>query len=194
MQAIDEKPVKKKYTPEEYLALEVKAAHKSEFYDGEIFAMAGGSESHTLISGNIHAELRGRLRQRPCRAYNSEMKILVKANGLYTYPDASVVCGKPDFPEGRTDMITNPVLIVEVLSDSTEEYDRSGKFRLYRTLGSLREYLLIEQNAASLQYYRKLEDGKWLIEEVAGMDAVLKLAHLEVEIPLSEIYDRVEFS
>lgn len=184
---------RKHYTPAEYLALEERAAYKSEYFKGEIFAMAGGSYNHTVISVNMLVALSNGLATRPCVVFNSDMRLLVQANGLYTYPDVSVVCGDPAFVEGRTDTVTNPQLIVEVLSESTGFYDRNGKFALYRELPSLHEYVLIDQNRVLVEYYRRLNNDEWLLKTFNDLEAVVRLGDLGVEISLKQIYNRVIF-
>ncbi len=185
---------KKYYRPEEYLALEEEAEYKSEYYDGEIFAMAGSSEKHNTITTNLAAFLHQALRKKACRVYMNDMRVLVKENGLYTYPDVSVICGKPKFLEGKTATLINPTLIVEVLSDSTADYDRGTKFMLYRGLDSLQDYVLVSQNKVHIEYYRKVADGNWLLEELDNIDQKLKAESIQVEIPLREVYFNVRDS
>src|SRR4051812_40698878 len=129
-------------TPEQYLEIERAAEYKSEYFDGEMFAMSGAREAHNVVAMNIGAELREQLRQKPCRVYPSDMRVRVSSTGLYTYPDVVAVCDKPQFADEVTDTLLNPVLVVEVLSPSTEAYDRGRKFDHYKTIESLREYLL----------------------------------------------------
>jgi len=130
-------------TEAEYLALERSAPFKSEFFDGEMFAMAGGSPMHSLMGANLIGELRSKLKGGPCRPFTSDLRIKIEATGLFTYPDVSVICGPLHFVEGTDDTVVNPTLIVEVLSDSTEAYDRGEKFQHYRQMPSLKEYLLL---------------------------------------------------
>jgi Uma2 family endonuclease len=134
---------KQRLTPEEYLARERQVDTKSEFYDGELFAKAGASRSHNLIVGNVTGELRAQLRGRPCEVYPADMRVKVSETGLYAYPDVVVVCGEPRFEDEHLDTLLNPTVIVDVLSPSTEAYDRGEKFAQYRKLASLREYVLI---------------------------------------------------
>ena len=183
----------KYYSPEEYLALEEMADYRSEYYRGEIFAMAGGSANHNRIAGNLVIALQAALEGKPCETFVTDMRVLVKKNGLYTYPDVMVVCGRLEFVEGREDTMTNPVVIVEVLSKSTQDYDRGGKFQLYRAIDSLRDYVLIDQARVHIEYFHKLEDGRWLLTEFNEIEAMLKLESVDVEIPLSRVYQRVEW-
>jgi Uma2 family endonuclease len=192
--SVAEKLSKQIYTVEEYLALERETHEKHEFYKGELFAMAGGSPNHVIISGNIFAELSNRLSPKGCRAFNSEMKIYIQPFELYTYADACALCGTPNFLKETDAIIDNPSLIVEVLSDSTEDYDRSKKFLFYRALPSFNEYLLIRQDKPFVEYYAKLAEHKWLLTEVEGLSAKIHLKHLGITIPLAKIYANVVFA
>jgi Uma2 family endonuclease len=184
---------KKLYSPEEYLALERAAEYKSQYFAGEIFAMAGGSPRHNLISTNVIGELRAQLKGRPCEVYPSDQRLKIPATGLYTYPDVSVVCGEPQFDD--EDLLLNPILLVEILSDSTEAFDRGKKFEHYRKIPSLREYLLIAQDRCKVDQYVKQEDGKWvLLSEVSDMQSIIKLPSLNCDLAVAEIYYRVKFS
>jgi len=185
---------RKLYTPREYLALEEVATYKSEYYQGEIFQMAGGSYNHNVISSNINALLNNALDNKPCVVFSSVMRLNVRKNGLFTYPDAMVVCGTPQFFEERSDTITNPVLIVEVLSPSTETYDRKGKFTLYKAVSTIQDYVLVDQDEALVEYYHRLEPRKWLLETYEGLESVVSLNSIEVELPLQKIYRKVLFS
>ncbi|NJN97507.1 MAG: Uma2 family endonuclease [Anaerolineales bacterium] len=182
------------YTPAEYLALEDEADHKSEYFQGEIFAMAGGSINHNIIAGNVYALLNQAVADEPCIAFTSDVKILVKENGLYTYPDAMVVCGPLEYVEGRTDTVTNPILIVEVLSKSTRNYDRDKKFELYRALKSLQDYVLVDQERVYIEYYHKLEDGRWILTLFNRSDTDLTLTTIQARLPISQIYHKVDWS
>ena len=140
-------------TPAEYLAKERAATYRSEYFGGEMFAMAGGSPRHSLIKVNVVGEFRARSRHSPCTAYDSDLRILVARTGLYTYPDASVICGPLEFEDPRRDTVLNPTLLVEVLSESTEAYDRGKKFSHYRQIPSLREYLLVSQEEPKIERF-----------------------------------------
>src|SRR5271166_5473431 len=135
-----------RYTPQQYLEMERKADFKSEYCDGYITAMAGASREHNLIAGNVHGEIRSQLKARPCEVYMSDMRLCVSPTGLYTYPDVMALCGEPLFQNDEVKTLLNPTMIVEVLSDSTESYDRGRKFGHYRRLPSLREYVLVAQD------------------------------------------------
>jgi Uma2 family endonuclease len=181
-------------TPEEYLAIERKADRKSEYYRGEMFAMAGASRRHNLILVNVAAELRQLLKARPCEVYSSDMRNRVTPVGLYTYPDASVVCGEPEFADDQKDTLLNPVVIVEILSDSTRDYDRSRKFQYYRELASLREYLTIEQDSPRVERWARQAEGGWLLTEFKDLEQTVHLASIDCELPLREIYDKVDWT
>jgi Uma2 family endonuclease len=184
----------RRLTPAEYLDIERAATCRSEYFDGEMFAMAGGSPRHSLIKVNICSEIRARLKRSSCTAYDSDLRILVSATGLYTYPDASVICGPLEFEDQRHDTVLNPTLIVEVLSDSTEAYDRGKKFSHYRQIASLREYLLVSQEEAKIERFLRNDNGTWTLTEAAGLEATLPLPSLGIEICLGEVFDKVDFS
>ncbi len=181
------------YTPEEYLALEETATYKSEYCEGEIFAMAGGSAHHSRLAVRICTLLELGLEDTPCQVFNSDLKILVKEHDLYTYPDAMVVCGRPEFARGRTDTITNPLIIIEVLSKSTRHYDRHKKFELYQSLDSFEDYLLIDQTQVQVEYYHKLANGQWLKQEFDDLEAAVTLESIGLAIPLKQIYRNVDW-
>ncbi len=186
--------LKKYYTPEEYLALEEIADYKSEYFDGEIFAMTGASRNHNVITLNVGSLLRQAFKGRKCIAFTNDMKVQARKDGPYVYPDVIALCGELSYAKNRTDMITNPTIVIEVLSESTEAYDRGLKFRLYRTIPSLQEYVLIDQREMVVECYHKDEQGRWVLEQtLSNQDETLKLAAIGVELPLSEIYDKVEF-
>ena len=171
-----------------YLEAEEASPTKHEYLRGEVYAMAGGTPEHAALMMAVGAELTMALRGRPCRVYASELRIRIEATDLSTYPDVSVVCGPPAISNIDRNAITNPVLIVEVLSDSTEAYDRGEKFGHYRHLPSLREYLLVSQHRPKLESYRKNEQGIWMLSE-AGAGETLTLAALEgVRLDVDLIY------
>jgi Uma2 family endonuclease len=175
----------------QYLEIERAAEFKSEFFDGEMFAMAGGSRKHSLIASNLIAELRNRLRGRPCAVFNSDLRIKIETSGLYTYPDASVVCGPSKSVGDADDTIVNPVLLAEVLSDSTEAYDRGRKSEQYRQIPSLREYLLISQKERHVESMVRGEK-QWSLHEASGANATIELPSLGITLSLSEIYLKVD--
>jgi Uma2 family endonuclease len=182
----------KRYTPEEYLALERQAQCKSEYYAGEIFAMAGASRWHNLIVANVVSELRSQLKGRPCTTYPSDMRVKISPTGLYTYPDVIVVCGEAQFEDSQQDTLLNPTLIVEVLSESTEAYDRGGKFAHYRKLASLMEYVLIAQTKPHIEQYTRQTDNRWLLAETDSLHGTVHLPSIGCQLALAEVYDKVD--
>jgi len=183
----------RKLTEAEYLALERAAEFKSEFFAGEMFAMAGGTRRHSLIGGNLVREVGGKLRGRPCVAYNGDLRVKIEATGLLTYPDLSVACGDEQFLDSEEDTLLSPILIAEVLSESTEAYDRGRKFEHYQRIPSLREYLLVSQSAPRLEQFIRQSGGDWLFRQAVGLEATLVIPSLEITIALSEIYANVKF-
>src|SRR5207253_4784438 len=178
-------------SPDEYLRLERQAEYKSEYLNGEIFAMSGASRQHNLITANIGAEFNRQLKGKPCEAYISDMRVKVRSNGLYTYPDVVVVCGEPEFEDDEVDTLLNPTLLIEVLSKSTERYDRIAKTSYYRTIDSLTEHLLVAQDEIRLEQYARQTDGQWLLLEYLTVDDVVKLASIECTLKLNDVYDRI---
>jgi Uma2 family endonuclease len=183
----------KYYTPEEYLALEEAAETKNEYFQGEIFAMSGGSTNHNQIAVSICTILDVAFEEKPCKVFSSDVRLLVQANGLYTYPDAMVVCGPIEYAEGRNDTVTNPIVIVEVLSKSTREYDRGKKFELYRDLPSFQDYLLIDQDRVYIEHYHKLKDGRWVLTLFNNLETNLTLTAIDVSLSVRRIYHKVDW-
>lgn len=178
--------------PEEYLAFERRSEEKHEYLAGEAFAMTGASREHNLIVTNVVAELRQQMKGRPCQVYPNDMRVKVDASGLYTYPDVAVVCGEARFEDEQVDTLLNPTLIVEVLSDSTEAYDRGEKFEHYRKLPSLAEYLLIAQDRPHVEQYVRQADGHWLLAEWHGREATARLPSIDAALALVEVYDKLD--
>lgn len=188
---------KKKYTVEEYLELELTAPYKSEYYNGEIFpmgeiegdtpeAMAGASPAHNLISSNINFVFRGKLREKGCMPFGSDQRIFIPENGLYTYPDISVFCGELQYHDNLT--LKNPLLLVEVLSKTTEGYNRGSKFELYRSIPSLIEYLMVDSERVHVELFRK-EGERWVLEsEINDLDATIRLNSVEEDFRISDFY------
>lgn len=179
-------------TEEAYLEQERRSITKSEYYDGHVYAMTGAKESHNLIAGNLIASLHGQLRQKPCRVYPSDMRVKVLSTGLNTYPDVVIVCGQPQFFDEKRDTLTNPTVIIEILSPSTERYDRGVKFRHYRTIETLRDYLLIAQDRHSIEHYTRHENGQWLLEDASGTDASVTIASIACMLLIKDVYEKVE--
>lgn len=181
------------YTPEEYLELEEAAEYKSEYIDGRIVPMAGGTTNHNDIAGNIYAHLKLALRGQNYKVFIGDVRLWVPRYRVYTYPDVMVISGEPVFEGNRTDTVTNPLMIVEVLSKSTKNYDQGDKFDYYRSIPEFREYLLIDQYKFHVKHFAKTSEGKWLLTEYESVDAVLALSAIEWQIQFSEIYEGVKF-
>jgi Uma2 family endonuclease len=178
---------------EEYLAFEEASPVKYEYFAGRIVALAGGNEAHSIICSNINALLHAQLRQRPCTLYTSDMKIKAESPQKYMYPDLSVVCGQPHYEDDRRRILLNPVLIVEVLSDSTERFDRGVKFQWYRSIPSVQEYLLVAQHEMLLDHYQRQTDSLWALRSISGADAEIHLPSIACRLRLSELYEKVTF-
>lgn len=187
---MDSQP-KPQLTPQEYLAWERQQATRHEFFDGEIFAMTGASREHNLVCGNAFATLHAQLRGKPCELYNNDMRVKVSETGMYTYPDIAAACADPQFEDADVDTLINPALIIEVLSDSTEQYDRGAKFQHYRTLPSLQDYLLIAQTECQVEHYVREASSRWLMTEYRSLDDRIKLASIDCDLLLRDLYERV---
>jgi Uma2 family endonuclease len=177
-------------SPEEYLAIERQAEYKSEYVDGVMYAMAGGSERHNLIAGNLITELNIQLREVPCRVYTSDLKVRVPNSKRFFYPDVSVVCGETQFADDESDVVLNPILIAEVLSESTAAFDRGKKFQSYQQIESLQEYLLVSQDEHLAEHYLRQDNGHWLYTKVSGLDGIVILPTLKCQLSLSDIYNK----
>ena len=180
-------------TVDDYLARERSSDTKHEYYAGEIYALAGGSEPHNLIAGNVLASLHAQVRRSPCMVYPSDMRIKIPRTTLYTYADVTIVCGQPQFEDDQRDILLNPTVVVEVLSPSTENYDRGKKFQNYRTLPSVHEYLLIAQDSYHIEHYVRQPDNQWLMSEFDALEATLTLPSIECALALADIYEKVTF-
>jgi Uma2 family endonuclease len=179
------------WTEEAYLEFERASDTKHEYYQGEIFAMEGVSQNHSLITGNAMASIHGQLRKRPAHMYTSAMRLKVLPVGFYTYPDIVVVTENSQFLDEEHDILLNPTLIIEVLSPSTETFDRGKKFQYYRTLDSLQEYVLISQDAHRIEHYVRQSDGTWLFSEAVGLEATLQLPSIQCSLSLTDVYEKV---
>ncbi len=180
-------------TPREYLEMERLAPARSEYYAGEIYAMAGASPSHSEIIANLAYSLVGQLKGRNCHVHPTDLRVHVSKSGLYTYPDVVVVCGRRRYTDNQNDTLLNPTIIVEVLSESTESYDRGRKFEMYRTLDSLTDYLLVAQDEPLVEHYTRLPDNRWVLAGHKGMDAVVAIASIDCTLPLADVYDKIDF-
>ena len=187
------------YTPEEYLTREREAFERHEWLDGLIYAMAGESPPHSLISSNVNAILNLQLRGRPCATYSPNMKVYSRLpgetglKGLFSYPDCLVVCGQPLFHDEHRDVLTNPRVVIEVLSPTTERYDKGKKFVRYQQNVSLTDYVLIAQTYPSIEHYALQANGSWVYSLTTPLTPSAALGSLECELPLAEVYDRIEF-
>jgi Uma2 family endonuclease len=177
--------------PEEYLAIERRAELRSEYFDGEMIAMTGSSRKHNLIVSNIIGELRQQLKGKSYELYANEMRVRIPAVNIYTYPDVVVVCAEPKFEGDYVDTLLNPTLIIEVLSESTESYDRGKNFGYYRTLESLAEYLIIAQDDYIVEQYVRQPDDRWLLSYIQSLEGAVELVSIQCILPLKEVYDKV---
>jgi Uma2 family endonuclease len=180
-------------TPEEYLQMERQAPTKSEYLRGEVFAMAGASFAHNMIASNTLVSLVPQLKRRSCTAHSSDLRVNVRATNFYAYPDIVVVCGQPQFEDRHRDTLLNPTVIFEILSRSTEGYDRGEKFAQYRQSESLSDYVLVSQHRPLVEHFTRRPDESWLLKSFAGLDAILTIPSISCELPLAEIYDKVEW-
>ncbi|MDB5296703.1 MAG: Uma2 family endonuclease [Phycisphaerales bacterium] len=185
----------RRYTVAEYFQIDRDAVEKHEYRDGQIVAMAGGTPAHSLIIANVTGEVRARLKGTSCRSYDSNLRVKIPRDARYVYPDASVVCGPVEYdPADKTrQTATNPRVVVEVLSPSTEAYDRGDKFRRYLRIPTLQEYVLVSQVVPVVETYARQVDGSWVFRAYEGLDAVARLSSVDVELPLAEVFAGVEF-
>jgi Uma2 family endonuclease len=178
-------------SPEEYLEIERKAEDKSEYYKGEMFAMSGVSRRHDRIAVQLTFLFAQRLKGKRCETFSANMRVLATPSGLYTYPDLSVACDEPQFADAQVDTLTNPTLLVEVLSPRTENYDRGKKAKLYRAIPSLQELLFIAQDSYEVELYRRQPDGTWSLIEARGLESAIALTSIGYTLSLRELYERV---
>jgi Uma2 family endonuclease len=181
--------VPRRLTADEYIALDRAAQTKSEFFDGVMYAMSGGSPRHNLVATNLARAIGVRLRGKPCIVVNSDQRVLVSETGLYTYPDVTIVCGGMKVHERFSDTMTNPTIVFEVLSPTTEAYDRGEKFAQYRARESLREYVLVNPYEPFVEHYARAAHGEWVLRTVEGGDAAVSLAAAGIAIPLAELHE-----
>ncbi len=184
---------KVRLTSAEYLTRERAASFRSEFFRGEMFAMAGASFEHTLIKDNLSWALRNALRETSCTTMTADLRVKVSATGLYTYPDVIVLCGPPELEDQHGDTLLNPQVIFEILSDSTEKYDRGKKFGHYRTIATLREYVLVSQDSPLCERFIRESDGSWNLREFRGLEIEFALATVAARIKMADVYQGVTF-
>jgi len=183
----------KQYTVEEYLAVERSSDIKHEYYRGEIFAMSGASLPHNRIQMNFTRKAGNFLEGKGCDVFGSDLRVHIPTNGLYTYPDAVIVCGEPELADKEMDALLNPAVIVEVLSKSTQSYDRGDKFNLYRAISSLKEYILVASENFGVEHFTKQENNAWLLKELSQPGDTLHISTVDFSLPLSELYAGISF-
>lgn len=181
-------------TPEEYLAIERRAETRSEYLDGEMFAMGGASRNHNLVAGNVFGLVWQQLRGKPCEVYGNDMRVRIPATGLYTYSGVTAVCGEPQLEDEELDTLLNPTLLIEVLSPSTEAYDRGKKLDQYCRILSLREYVLVAQDEPFVAQLVRQDDDRWLYSSTSDLHTVVHLTSIDCELPLIEVYAKVDFA
>ncbi|WP_221394119.1 Uma2 family endonuclease [Dyadobacter sp. NIV53] len=183
----------KTYSQEEYLEMEREADYKSEYYRGEIFAMAGASHNHNRITENMSIDIGSFLKGKSCRTYSSDLRMYIPSNGLYTYPDLLIVCGKNEYRDDKKDTVLNPAIIIEVLSESTSGYDRGEKFHFYRSIPSLKEYVLIDSLSVAAEVFKKNDEGVWfLASEAYDISESIELGSIDLKLNLADIYADTE--
>lgn len=185
---------KQTWTVEQYLEMERASEEKHEFLDGEIYLMSGASRNHNLVVGSTYVSLYTQLRRQPCEVYPSDMRVRAIELDTFTYPDISVVRGESNIVQIEQDTLLNPTVIIEVLSPSTESYDRGKKFQHYRTLESLQEYVLIAQDSPRIERYTRQDGDQWLLTDAAGLDASIELVSIGCTLALADVYEKVNFA
>ncbi|MDQ3022404.1 MAG: Uma2 family endonuclease [Bacteroidota bacterium] len=184
----------RKLTEKEYLEIERKAEFKSEYYDGEMFGLAGASLPHNKITSNIHVSLANQLKGKTCQVFQSDLKIREQVSNQFTYPDIVVICGEPEFFDNEKDVIMNPSIIMEILSKSTESYDRGFKFELYRRINSLKDFFLVSQEKISVEYYTRNTDESWNLKEYNDRSQKIEIKSIDCTLDLNEVYYNVKFN
>jgi Uma2 family endonuclease len=181
-----------KWTVDEYLAFEEESEIRHELYDGEIFAMSGASPRHNQISWNVVGALAPQIRRGPCRGFAADMRVKIPTTGLYTYPDAGVICGDPQYTDEQPRSLLNPTMIVEILSATSQDFDRGRKFAHYRTIPSLQIYLVVDQGAVHVERYTRQPDGQWILYETDDVTETVELPAIGASLALSDVYERVD--
>ena len=184
---------KRHYTPEEYLALEESAIDKSEYHDGEIVQMSGGTANHNKIAGNFYKKFPATVNTQDYETFINDVRLWIPLTGRYVYPDIMVIQGEPQYQGSNKTIVINPLVIVEVLSNSTKDYDRGGKFLAYRSIPEFQEYILVDQYSYHIEQFAKNSNGKWVLTEYDSEESVLTLELVEFQMPLREIYARINF-
>ena len=181
------------FTPEEYVVLENQSEIKHEYHAGRMYAMSGASMPHNELQMNLYREVSTKLKGSSCKSYPSDLRIWIEGDGSMTYPDLSIFCATPTSVKGLSNSFVNPICIIEVLSPSTESYDRGKKFDIYRQISTLQEYVLIAQSEPAVDLFRRQANGNWDYVPLRGVNAVLELTSASIQIPLSEIYFGITF-
>lgn len=181
-------------TPEQYLEMERASQEKHEYYRGEIFAMSGASWKHNVIAKNMNTLVLPFLTKSPCNMFGSDLRIYIPENSLYTYPDFSIICGKPETPDEEKDNVTNPSVIIEILSKSTRDYDRGTQFHLYRSIKTLREYILIDSTSVCIEIYKWRPDNSWLLSEFKSLSDKFTISTIELTLFLKNVYQDIDFN
>ncbi|MEI7811859.1 MAG: Uma2 family endonuclease [Ignavibacteria bacterium] len=181
---------KKYISPEEYLETECKAEFKSEYYNGEMFALAGAGRWHNIICHNIGLSLGNQLKDKPCEIYQNDMRVFIDENAFYTYPDVVVACGEPEF--NKDENLVNPILIIEILSPSTEKYDKGAKFYFYRNIKSLKEYILVYQEEFLIEQFIKQSENEWKLKIYNKANMAAELVSIDCQLPVSDIYNKIK--
>lgn len=184
---------RKKYPPQQYLEWEVNSPERHEYINGEIIPMAGETPNHNWIVGNLYISLKLGLQETNYDIFFSDQRVWIPEKNIYTYPDIFIVKGDLELQVGRNDTVMNPCFIAEVLSDSTQYYDKNDKFQAYRTMPTFQEYVLIEQSCQQVEHYQKVDTNQWLLTEYQGTNSILDLVVGNMTIPLADIYDKVTF-
>lgn len=181
-------------TEQEYIDSERTSLIKHEYYKGHVYAMTGASRTHNLIAGNTLASLHSQIRRKPCQVFPSDMRVKVHKTGLYTYPDLVLICGEPQFTDDALDTLLNPLVLIEILSPSTERYDRGLKFQHYRTIETLQDYILIAQDSYHIEHYARQEHGQWLFQEAVGIEAHIAIESIDSILVLADVYEKVSIA
>lgn len=180
-------------TPEQYLEIERAAEFRSEYLDGEMFAMSGATARHNIVVNNLGRALYPQLKRR-CQYFTTDLRLLVPATGLYTYPDLMVICGKIEYSGDRLDIVTNPGFIAEILSKSTADYDRGRKFVHYRSIAGLADYMIAAQDSIHVEHWSRQPDGSWVLREFSSLADIVRIASINAEVSLAAIYEDIEFN
>lgn len=182
-----------KMTPAEYLAMERSSEFKHEYFDGEIVAMTGVRRAHSLVNGTMHNLLYNQLRGGACEVHQSDLRVFAPKLNSYTYPDLVVFCGEPEFPDNEFDTLLNPIVVIEILSESTERYDRGRKAAAYRAIPTVIDLLLVTKEEPLIEHQHRMGEERWLLETVRGLDAVITLESIGCTLALADVYERIRF-